>query len=343
MNAHFIIFLMASVYGIGNPLIDFLCYADEEDLDYLSLNKGTMLLIDEEKRESIINRMKGRKMISSCGGSCPNTMITLRALGTETTLAGGVGTDEYGSLYKEKLRKNGVHDETIVFDAVTGTSIILLTPDKERTMNTYLGANRLFDEGNVNIKSLMNADLFYFTGYMWDTESQQRAIRKVLDKKKEYGFKVAFDIADPFAVGRYRQTFFDIIKEYVDIVFANSEEARYLIDNYDAYECAKSIGKLCPVAIVKNGKKGSYISENGNIYEIPVYGTSKPVDTTGAGDTYASGFLYGVQKGYGVEDSGKIASILAGEIINQIGAQFNVEKSRELKRYLEKNFPTESY
>ena len=157
MNAHFIIFLMASVYGIGNPLIDFLCYADEEDLDYLSLNKGTMLLIDEEKRESIINRMKGRKMISSCGGSCPNTMITLRALGTETTLAGGVGTDEYGSLYKEKLRKNGVHDETIVFDAVTGTSIILLTPDKERTMNTYLGANRLFDEGNVNIKSLMNA------------------------------------------------------------------------------------------------------------------------------------------------------------------------------------------
>ena len=210
-------------------------------------------------------------------------------------------------------------------------------------MCTFLGANRNFDQSDVNLESAKNADIFYFTGYMWDTESQQRAIRKVLDKKKEYGFKVAFDIADPFAVGRYRQTFFDIIKEYVDIVFANSEEARYLIDNYDAYECAKSIGKLCPVAIVKNGKKGSYISENGNIYEIPVYGTSKPVDTTGAGDTYASGFLYGVQKGYGVEDSGKIASILAGEIINQIGAQFSVEKSRELKRYLEKNFPTESY
>ena len=125
---------------------------------------------------------------------------------------------------------------------------------------------------------------------------------------------------------------------YVDIVFANSEEARYLIDNYDAYECSKSIGKLCKTAVVKNGKKGSYISHDGKIYEIPVYGTNRPVDTTGAGDTYAAGFLYGVQKGYSVEDSGKIASILAGEIINQIGAQFSVEKSNELMKYLDENF-----
>ena len=321
------------------------CFKDknDEDIENLSLFKGTMNLIDEDKRKEIVEYLRKKEIIYSCGGSCPNTMVTLKSLGIETTLAGGIGFDELGEMYKSRLKELGVRDELVKNNAATGTSIILVTQDRERTMCTFLGANRNFDQSDVNLESAKNADIFYFTGYMWDTESQQRAIRKVLDKKKEYGFKVAFDIADPFAVGRYRQTFFDIIKEYVDIVFANSEEARYLIDNYDAYECAKSIGKLCPVAIVKNGKKGSYISENGNIYEIPVYGTSKPVDTTGAGDTYASGFLYGVQKGYGVEDSGKIASILAGEIINQIGAQFSVEKSRELKRYLEKNFPTESY
>lgn len=338
MNAHFIIFLMASVYGIGNPLIDFLCYADEEDLDYLSLNKGTMLLIDEEKRESIINRMKGRKMISSCGGSCPNTMITLRALGTETTLAGGVGTDEYGALYKEKLRKNGVHDETIVFDAVTGTSIILLTPDKERTMNTYLGANRLFDEGNVNIKSLMNADLFYFTGYMWDTKPQQRAVTKAMEIAKENGIKIAFDLADPFAVGRYRKTFLSIIENYCDIVLANSEEARFLCDNYDAYECCRSMGKLCDTAIVKNGKHGSYISDHRKMIAVPLYGTTHPVDTTGAGDTYAAGFLYGYINGYDPETSGKIASYLAGEIISSLGAQFSEEKAESVREYIKSNF-----
>ena len=335
-------FLMA-VYGIGNPLIDLLCFVNDEDIENLSLFKGTMNLIDEDKRKEIVEYLRKKEIIYSCGGSCPNTMVTLKSLGIETTLAGGIGFDELGEMYKSRLKELGVRDELVKNNAATGTSIILVTQDRERTMCTFLGANRNFDQSDVNLESAKNADIFYFTGYMWDTESQQRAIRKVLDKKKEYGFKVAFDIADPFAVGRYRQTFFDIIKEYVDIVFANSEEARYLIDNYDAYECAKSIGKLCPVAIVKNGKKGSYISENGNIYEIPVYGSSKPVDTTGAGDTYASGFLYGVQKGYGVEDSGKIASILAGEIINQIGAQFSVEKSRELKRYLKKSFPTESY
>ena len=116
-----------------------------------------------------------------------------------------------------------------------------------------------------------------------------------------------------------------------DIVFANSEEARFLLDNYDAYECCKSLGKLCPIAIVKNGKKGSYISCDKTIYEIPLYGTDTPVDTTGAGDTYAAGFLYGFLKGYDIETTGKIASYLAGEIISQIGAQFDENKIKTIK------------
>lgn len=327
-----------AVYGIGNPLIDLLCFVTDKDIENLSLFKGTMNLIDEDKRKEIVEYLKKKEIRYSCGGSCPNTMVTLKSLGIETTLAGGIGFDDLGKMYKSRLKELGVNDELVENNAATGTSIILVTEDRERTMCTFLGANRNFNKDDVNLESAKKADIFYFTGYMWDTDSQQGAIRKVLDIKKKSNFIVAFDIADPFAVGRYRQTFFDIIKEYVDIVFANSEEARYLIDNYDAYECSKSIGKLCKTAVVKNGKKGSYISHDGKIYEIPVYGTNRPVDTTGAGDTYAAGFLYGVQKGYSVEDSGKIASILAGEIINQIGAQFSVEKSNELMKYLDENF-----
>ena len=327
-----------AVYGIGNPLIDLLCFVTDKDIENLSLFKGTMNLIDEDKRKEIVEYLNKKEIRYSCGGSCPNTRVTLKSLGIETTLAGGIGCADLGNMYESRLKELGVNDELVENNAATGTSIILVTEDRERTMCTFLGANRNFNKDDVNLESAKKADIFYFTGYMWDTDSQQGAIRKVLDIKKKSNFIVAFDIADPFAVGRYRQTFFDIIKEYVDIVFANSEEARYLIDNYDAYECSKSIGKLCKTAVVKNGKKGSYISHDGKIYEIPVYGTNRPIDTTGAGDTYAAGFLYGVQKGYSVEDSGKIASILAGEIINQIGAQFSVEKSNELMKYLDENF-----
>lgn len=326
------------VYGIGNPLIDYLCFINDEDIAALGLHKGTMNLIDKDKRIEILDYIRNKDIRYSCGGSCPNTMVTLKSLGIPTILAGGIGSDEHGKMYAEKLDSLEVINDLVEKNEPTGTSIILVTEDRERTMCTYLGANRFFDSSDVKKEHVKKADIFYFTGYMWDTEPQKRAIKSVLEMKKEFSFKVAFDIADPFAVGRYRQTFLDIIKEYADIVFANSEEARNLIDNYDAYECCKSLGKLCRTAIVKNGKKGSYVSHDGNIYQIPLYGTDNPIDTTGAGDTYASGFLFGIAKGYDVATSAKIASFLAGEIISQLGAQFSKDKTEELIKYLKDNF-----
>ena len=310
---------MAKVYGIGNPLIDYLCSIEDKDLAALSLNKGTMLLIDNEKQKEIVEYTKGRDITYSCGGSCPNTMVTLSSLGVETTLAGSIGNDQLGDMYRTQLKKSGVIDQLVTKDgATTGTSIILLTPDKERTMNTYLGANRLYGEDDVIEKSVEEADLFYFTGYMWDTETQQKSVMKALGICKKMGKKIAFDVADPFAVGRYRQPF--------------------LMDNYDPYECCKSLGKLCPIAIVKNGKKGSFISENKAITQIPTYGEATPVDTTGAGDTYAAGFLYGYLTGHSSVESCNIASYLAGRIISKIGAQFNSEQIEEIKAYLKENF-----
>ncbi|MBQ5365025.1 MAG: adenosine kinase [Spirochaetales bacterium] len=327
---------METVYGIGNPLIDVIVNITDDELKRLGLFKGTMNLINLEKRLELTEFIKTKKDPSfSCGGSCPNTIITLSSLGIGTTLAGKIGNDEYGSIYRERLTSLKVHDNLAVSDSnVTGSSIILITPDSERTMNTYLGANRDFCPDDVIEKEVASAGFFHFTGYMWDTQNQMEAIRKALAIAKRNNTVVSFDIADPFAVGRYHDSFLELIRENCDIVFANKEEARMLFDNYDPYECCKTMGKLCETAVVKNGKKGSFISHKRTIYEIPVQGPSTPVDTTGAGDTYAAGFLYGLCHGMDIERSGSVASCLAGQIIKQVGAQFPAERIPDLMKMI---------
>ncbi|MBI9094378.1 MAG: adenosine kinase [Sphaerochaeta sp.] len=324
------------VLGIGNPLIDIIISVDESDITNLGIHKGTMALIHKERMDELLVFSKTKRTTFSCGGSCPNTIIALAALGIETTLAGKVGHDENGRIYAETLKDLNVHNELVITDKEpTGSTVILVTPDSERSMNTFLGANRLYSAEDVSQESISEADFFHFTGYMWDTQSQQKAITKALKIAKKHNTTISFDIADPFAVGRYRDTFLKIIQENCDIVFANREEARILFDNYDPYECCRSMGKLCKTAIVKNGKKGSFISHNQEIFSIPVKGPVVPVDTTGAGDVYAAGFLYGQCKGYSIPDSGTIASILAGQIITQRGAQFSKEQAAGLRALLE--------
>ncbi|MCK5153657.1 MAG: adenosine kinase, partial [Spirochaetales bacterium] len=204
----------------------------------------------------------------------------------------------------------------------------------ERTMNTYLAANRDFSVSDINPELIARADYFYFTGYMWDTENQKGAILKAIEIAEANNTKIVFDVADPFAVSRNRDDFLRLIRDHAYIAFANGEEARILFDNYDAGECAKSMGKLCPVAVVKNGKHGSYIYTDGELLSVPVKGKA-PVDTTGAGDTYAAGFILGLCRNFSLYDSGLLASFLAGEVVQQHGAQFSSEKAEELNLLLD--------
>lgn len=322
------------VYGIGNTLIDIIANIEYEDLETLHLNKGIMQLIDEDFRKVLIDFIKNKPTTYACGGSCPNTLIALSMLGIDTILAGKVGKGEFGKNYHNNLKKYNTKDELIDCDYPTGSSIILDTPDSERTMNTYLCANRHFSEEDVCEESIRKASYFYFTGYMWDTDNQKGAIKKALRIAKQSSTKVAFDIADPFAVGRYKDIFIDLIKNDIDIVFANREEAKIMFGNEDPVDNCKELGKICRTAIVKNGIKGSIVSHNGEIFIIPVHGSVNPIDTTGAGDVYAAGFLYGLCKNFSIEECGKIASILAGEIISQIGAQFTEENLKKAKQLM---------
>jgi sugar/nucleoside kinase (ribokinase family) len=317
------------VYGIGNTLIDIFSSVSDSELSKLGLHKGTMHLIDPERRAELLDFIKDSTANYSCGGSAPNTLVTLSLFGVLTALAGKIGKDKYGNIYKEKLGELNIISELKTCESPTGSSIILITQDSERTMNTYLAANREFSVEDINQKLLAEADYFYFTGYMWDTENQKGAILRAIEIAEKNNTRIVFDVADPFAVSRNREDFLGLIRDHAYITFANGEESRILFDNYDTGECAKSMGKLCPVAVVKNGKHGSYVFTNENLLSVPVKGKA-PIDTTGAGDTYAAGFLLGLCKNFSLFDSGLLASFLAGEIVQQHGAQFSTEKASEL-------------
>ncbi|MCH3916985.1 MAG: adenosine kinase [Spirochaetia bacterium] len=322
----------AVVYGIGNTLVDIITRVAEEDLMTLGLSKGAMQLIDGSFREKLLRFIEGKPVTYSCGGSAANTLIALSQFNVCTILAGKVGRDTHGNLYHDRLGQFNIIDQLRDCNQSTGSSIILDTPDSERTMNTYLCANREFNETDVDFDSVRRADYFYFTGYMWDTDNQKKAIQKVLDYCKTEGTAIVFDVADPFAVQRYKEEFLYLIDHYCDVVFANRDESRILLGCDDVVGCCSRLGQLCPTAVVKNGVHGSVICDKGKIYQIPVAGSIHPVDTTGAGDMYAAGFLLGLCRNCTIEACGNIASLLAGQIISQTGAQFtevNLEVAKE--------------
>ena len=329
--------MKTAVYGIGNPLIDIIVKVEENDLLILEKNKGIMELISKEEREKLISFIKPLEKIFSCGGSCSNTMITLSAMGVKTALGGKIGEDEFGSIYENQLKKHPDITSALVRESnmPTGSSIILITPDSERTMNTFLGANMEFSEKDVNEDILNESDFFYFTGYMWDTKNQKSAIEKALNICKKKKIKVAFDVADPFAVRRYKNDFLEIIEKHADYVFANSEEASFLFDSADPAKAVAIITEMGKTGAVKRGSLGSVIkAPKKDSLQIPVVGYKGCVDTTGAGDTYAAGFLYGLCNGKDIETAARCASFLASAIVSKIGAQFTEGESTALKRGL---------
>ncbi len=322
------------IYGIGNPLIDILVNVTEDHLKELGLNKGTMHLIDMERRTEMLKFIGTEDKVYSCGGSCPNTMIALSAFGMKAALAGKIGNDSFGNIYEQQISEHNIVSELRYGDGATGSSIIMVSPDTERTMSTYLGINRQFCKADIDTTVIELAKYFYFTGYMWDTDLQKESILHALKTAENTGTKIIFDVADPFAVNRNREEFITLIRDHVDIVFANREEARIMFHTENPEESAKTLSELCDIAIVKNGHQGSIIQTGSELIRIPVNPVTA-VDTTGAGDMYAAGFIYGLCRGFSLEDSGICASFLASQIVTSHGAQFTAEQRLKLNIALE--------
>jgi sugar/nucleoside kinase (ribokinase family) len=307
------------VFGLGNPLVDILAHIDDEFLKLNNLNKGIMHLIDEDQKNKLLDSISNGQIELEAGGACPNTIATLGLLGLNAALAGKVGTDELGSIFKEKIIQKKVNSYVKTEKGITGTSIILITPDKERTMNTHLGVNREYKKEDLPVEVFRNTSIFYFTGYMWDTENQKEATRLAMESAAENDVKIVFDVADPFAVERYRDDFLSIIKNQADIVLANAQEAE-ILTKLGIAEAAELLGRYTEIAVVKNGEKDSHIYSKGKLLNIPSFRTDV-LDTTGAGDNFSAGFIFGLIKKYPLELCGTIASFVASKTIEKIGSQ----------------------
>lgn len=327
------------VFGIGNPLIDVVIPATDKDLTALDLDKGIMHLVDEDRQKEILHHFSEATPTYRPGGSAPNTMLACGGMGIEAVISGKIGDDELGRTYEKQVADYGITSRLSRGTGATGSSIILITPDGERTMNTHLGMCREYGKADVDEELLRRSSFLYFTGYMWDTDIQKGAIQHAVGIARESGIKVVFDVADPFAVGRYHDDFLELLKRDVDIVFANRTEARILfgIDGEtlpeESDELARRLGELVTVTALKTGKDGSIVVSNGETHTISGRSVT-PLDTTGAGDMYAAGFLVALELGRSPTDAARLAGRLAEEIILETGAQFSVDRIRKLREEL---------
>lgn len=311
------------VVSVCNALVDILVKVDDQELDQLGMTKGVMHLVDSPRQQEVLSQLKHKSSQTELGGSSLNALRSLASLGCQVSFAGSVGRDEFGGLVKDRLDHLGIHPVLKELDEPTGSSLILISPDGERTMNTHLGASRLFDESLIPEEVIKHARILHFCGYQWDTEGQIKAIEKAIQIAKEHSTLVSFDVADPFVVERHQERFLRLIAEDADIVFANKEEAKMLFGGSPSDALAK-ITESRAIGVIKVGGEGAFIGDGAERFKIEPVAT-KVVDTTAAGDMFAAGYLYGLINELSHPRSGQIAATLAADVISRVGAHVSKE------------------
>lgn len=309
------------VVGIGNAIVDILSFCEESFLDQEKFNKGTMSLVDEAHSAKLYKGIASHKECS--GGSVANTLAGLATLGARCGFIGKVADDTLGNIFTTDMRELGIDFDTnpTLEEVATANCLVFVTPDAQRTMATYLGACSLVKEEDIDEAMIKAAQILYFEGYLWDADHAKKAIRKGISAAKEAGCKVSFTLSDKFCIDRYRHEFVQLIKEDADIVFANEEEIHSLFETGDLQEAMRQLEQMCDMAVVTRSEKGCVLLTGGERLEVKTQKVSKVVDTTGAGDLFAAGFLYGVIKNYSPEDAAKLGNACAGRIITQLGAR----------------------
>lgn len=311
------------VLGIGNVLMDISVEAADADLEALQLNKGIMHLVETDRQEEILRRLDGKPRTTELGGSALNVVRIMASLGTPAGFIGMVGRDEFGSRILERMAELNIKPLLARTDDPTGSCVVLITPDGERTMNTHLGTSRHYNESHIPHEEIAATKIVHIEGYQWDTEGQKNAIRRALDTAHKHGTQVSLDLADPFAVERNKEDFLELIGNGADIVFANKDEACMLYDS-TAEEAAQKIAATGALAVVKLGADGALIRRGDEEHRIAAE-PATVVDTNGAGDVFASGFLHGLVNGRSLPECGKMAAVLAADVIGRVGVTVSEE------------------
>ena len=309
------------VLGIGNAIVDVLTKADDAFLSQHGLVKGSMMLIDEARADTLYAAMAPGVEIS--GGSCGNTMAGVASFGGKGAYIGKVRDDQLGAVFGHDLRATGVSFETA--SATTGPAtarcLILVTPDAQRTMNTYLGACTGLGPNDIDTARVGAAQVTYVEGYLWDAPAAKQAVLKAFDADHAAGRKVSITLSDSFCVHRYRDEFRDLVRNKVDILFGNEAEIKALYEVETFEQALEAVRKDAKIAALTRSEKGSVVVKGSETYEVPAAPVAKVVDTTGAGDLYAAGFLFGFTHGKPLAECARLGGIAAAEVISHVGAR----------------------
>ncbi len=317
--------------GIGNAIVDVLSKTQDAFLQDNQIHKGTMTLIEAEQAEALYAKMGPGMEIS--GGSAANTIAAFSGMGGNAGYIGKVANDQLGNVFRHDIRASGVTFDTAVLQdgPPTARCLILITPDAQRTMCTFLGACVWIAPSDLNEEMIKNAHVTYLEGYLFDRDRAKLTFRKASELSRGAGKKVSLTLSDPFCVQRHRQEFLDLIKTGVDILFANEAEILALFETSDFNEALVRSREACPLTIITRSAKGSVIVTDKDVIEVAAEPITEIVDTTGAGDMYAAGFLYGFTQGKTLAECGRIGSIAAAEVISHVGARPQTDLKKLLK------------
>lgn len=309
------------VVGIGNALVDVLAHDDDAFLHAHGMTKGTMALVDAEAAERIYEAMG--PAVEASGGSAANTVAGVAGLGGRAAFIGRVRDDQLGAVYAHDLRSAGVQFRVppAPDGAPTGRCLIVVTPDAQRTMNTYLGASVHFGPDDVDRDAIERATVLYLEGYLFDEPAAQEAFRVAADHAHRCGRVVSLTLSDSFCVQRHREAFVDLVRHHVDLLFANEAEILELFGVSDFDAAVDAVRSHESVAALTRSEKGSVIVAEHEVIEVPAHPVDEVVDTTGAGDLYAAGFLHGYSRGMDLRTCGRLGSLAAAEVISHVGAR----------------------
>ncbi len=309
------------VVGIGNAIVDVIAKAEASFLSRHNIVKGAMTLIDEAEATRLYEHMSAGRETS--GGSAANTIAGIAALGGKAAFIGKLRNDQWGEVFAHDIRAGGVHFTTsfATQGPATARCLILVTDDAQRSMNTYLGASQHLSAADIDRDIIASSAVTYLEGYLWDPPTAKEAFRLAARLAHESGRKIAFTLSDPFCVERYRDDFRALVRDEVDILFANEVEITALYQTNSFQEALEKAAKDCPLVALTRSEKGCVVATPQGIETVPAEAGVKVVDTTGAGDLFAAGFLYGLTRNAPMNDCARMGVLAASEIISHFGAR----------------------
>lgn len=313
------------VVGIGNALVDVIAHAGDAFLEEHGLVKGAMELIDTDRAVQLYRALG--TAVEMSGGSAANTMCGIASLGGRAAYIGKVADDELGAVFGHDLNALGVtfRRGAPAGGVPTGRCIIVVTPDAQRTMNTYLGVSSLLSADDLDEETIADGAVLYMEGYLFDRDDAKKAFRRAAQVAHEAGRRVSLTLSDSFCVDRHRHDFAALVREEVDILFGNAEELRSLYELDSLEDAIERVRTECELAAITDGRNGSYVVTADDVIKVPAEPVPRVLDTTGAGDLYAAGFLYGLTHGRTLAECGRIGSIAAAEVISHVGPRPLVE------------------